>query len=298
VLFAISWVASNPSSISLIYGLGAVACGAATLYYGQRAFTSPDTTVNRFDAPPSQRAVAYNIYPTPAKPDYLTGTRLVQSLLAASPRLTFQIVSTTQGMVWQVVDPYGTASQQVIVDHIRSYGDGIVAVVEPPGTQVASTSRFPFYRQFMFFGLVNEYAAPLPFLETLKSYDPLTAITNRMGFVQPAKDEKISYSLVVLVASPQAKTNAARRIKEGLIRPLTTLTQDAKGNELVLDEKVLGAKLTRMLYHAYLTITVESQDRARIPELAAIAAEVCHYDLAGFNPRWVEFPAACCETVY
>src|SRR5262249_55453700 len=157
-----------------------------------------------------------------AKPDYVSGSKLIESLLFTTSRLTFQIAATPAGTTWQVIDPTGATSPQVIQDHVRSYGDN-TRVVENAGA--TPRKRFPWYRQMVFFGLTNDYAAPIAQLWSLKTYDPLATFSQHVGFIREDRDERITYTLMTLVASPEAKVQAARRIKEGMIRPLSPMKQ-------------------------------------------------------------------------
>jgi len=58
----------------------------------------------RFDPPPLQRAVTYRIYPSPTKPDFVIGSKLIRALATTTSQLTFQVVATAQETTWQIVD--------------------------------------------------------------------------------------------------------------------------------------------------------------------------------------------------
>jgi hypothetical protein len=159
-----------------------------------------------------------------------------------------------------------------VLNHLKSHTP-TAEVVEYPAEDHASRS-YPLYRQMLLFGLTNEYAAPLPFLEDLKLFDPLTALTHRMDLVDPARDERIRYRLMVLVPSAQARSRAAQRLIHGTVSPTSGIHRNPDDPLAGFDEKLLNAKLDDHLYHAFLSVMVESREEGRLAVLSQIIEDV------------------------
>lgn len=231
---------------------------------------------------PLSAATAYRIAAPQAEPDYPAATQLVRALLASCPRLTFEIVAEGGGTAWQVVDPETQYPAAILVDGVKTYAPGAQVTPVPPGK--ARQRRTPFHRQLLLFGLTNEYAAPLPFLEMLKDRDPLRAVAGRLDLVQDENEERVVYALQARVVAHEALDRATRRLVGGTVKPTSRIYWQRKDDPLSgLDEKLLNAKLAGPLYHCFLSVTVESRREARLEELAQVARDVAAFTLAGHN---------------
>jgi hypothetical protein len=268
--------------------LGAIGGAVAIIYYSLKWFNrSPSERtftlehVNNSDQPAIQSTI-YTIYPAKTQPDYVTGSKLLQPLLSAAPRLTFQIVGTNQGIYWRVVDALSQYNERVIESHITShFPQATVVTTHEDKTEEQIT--YPFYQQMVLFRLSNEYGVPLPGLEQLKQYDPLTAITNRMDSLQGG--ERVIYAVVSLVATPEARKRALERFQAGYITPTTDVRKqtDKETTRFQFNEALVTQKLSSDLYHCYVVLTVESSDPERLRQLTQVATDVTQYQLAGHN---------------
>lgn len=211
------------------------------------------------------------------------GVNLLRSLLEISSHLAFQIVADGQQIRWQVIDPHGAVSAEQVSAAVRSqYPSAVVDAlpVVPPLSSKTSTV----YQQYHYFGLANEYPTPIATLDMLKTDDPLIPIAQRMDFLRPDLCERLIYSLLVITPSNLAKVRAKERLKEGSILPLSSVpTQREADNLHELDERLLNAKLAGNLYHAFLVVSIESDQQSRLAELADIVADVTRFAIPRHN---------------
>ncbi|MBZ0285213.1 MAG: type IV secretion system DNA-binding domain-containing protein [Anaerolineae bacterium] len=226
----------------------------------------------------------YTLYPAHSKADYVSDSKLLAALLATAPCLTFQIIGTKGETIWRVVDPTSTYEPARVMALLKSH--------LPPLSQVVFHQRktskheglsLPFYRQHLLFDAVHEYGVPLPFLEHMKVYDPLMAITQHMGLLET--EDRIVYSVMTLTSSAEARRRAQERFRAGFITPLTMVRQDVQRQSarFEFDEAVVTAKLSGELYHCYLVVTVESSRPQRVGELAQLAYQIPQFQLLGHN---------------
>ncbi|GIL13921.1 MAG: hypothetical protein BroJett038_26410 [Chloroflexota bacterium] len=227
----------------------------------------------------------FTIYPPKgAKPDGFTGSKLLAALLATAPRLTFQISAGAEGIFWRVIDPRSHYKAAVITDHLNSHFPAAQIVVEQPDQQENAGLPLPYYRQHMVFGLAQEFAVPLPFLDQLSRRDPLTTLSQRLALLEAG--DRVTYSVIVLVASPEAGKRALERFQAGYIQPATQVreqTQAEESRRFPFDEKLVTAKLSGPLYHAYLVVTLESSQPHRLEHLASVAGDIEQFHLVGHN---------------
>lgn len=219
----------------------------------------------------------YTIYPPREKPDYISGSHLLQSLLGSFPHLTFQIVADATSITWRIVDPLSHYSSEAIKNHLKSYIPHATVTTEPQENPDSAL----FYRQHLFFRLANEFTIPIPFLEHLKTYDPLTAITQRMQLL--GEHERVTYSVYVLVATPQAKRRAHERYTRGYNTPTIDLRQDITTQKAAVDEKLVTAKLDHDLYHCFFVITLDAPQKKRLEALKTFVQEGEQFSNPGQN---------------
>ncbi|MBL8163270.1 MAG: ATP-binding protein [Anaerolineae bacterium] len=229
-------------------------------------------------------ATIYTLYPARGKADYVSDSKFLAALLASAPHLRFEIVGTAKALIWRIVDPTSSYDPASLTALIRSH--------LPPTSQVSVQQRkadkhegvpLPFYRTHLLFAAVHEYGVPLPFLEHLKTYDPLTALTHQMGLLEGG--ERVVYSAITLVACSGARHLAQERFQAGYIAPHTNVRQEAQrpSGRFAFDEDAVTAKLSGHLYHAYLIVTLESSRPQRLSVLAHLAQEVAQFQLLGHN---------------
>ncbi|MFC1959384.1 type IV secretory system conjugative DNA transfer family protein [Chloroflexota bacterium] len=231
---------------------------------------------------PSLNVVTYRIAVPQIDADYQAGIELVRTLLTSYPRLTFTITAEKGATFWQIIDPVGRCREQIIFDHVKTYAPRAqIAVIEG---EPLHDRQYPFYRQLHMFGMANEFAAPLPFVEMLKDRDPLKSISQRMDFLNEGLEERIVYALNVRVPTAEATFRATKRLMGGMIKPRIGIYRKREDDPLSgLNEEWLNRKLDGPLFHCFLSITVESLSNSRLNELGQIAADLSAFTLTGHN---------------
>ncbi|MBI1258519.1 MAG: hypothetical protein GC204_13710 [Chloroflexi bacterium] len=224
---------------------------------------------------------AYRITPVMAEANPQASVDLMRDLMAATPRLTFEIVGDGKETVWQIVDYEGRYPSQMITDHIRTHHAG--AVVEQVDPTVLPARQYPFFRQLLVFGLTNEYAAPLPFWGEVKGSDSLATLTRRMDFLDPVQEERVQYQLFSFTFSEEAGNRAGKRLLRGTVRPTSGIIEDKSDPLSGFDLELLNAKLANPLYHTFVAVTVESRDEKRLDEIAQVAHDVMRVHLPRYN---------------
>ena len=265
-----------------LIGLVASAGSAAYYYWRHRVTRLDPASIDLAPLFPDNPRL-YSIFPAQTAADFAAAGNLIQALAVVHAPLTFQIVASGERTVWRIVDPQGKAPPQAIITAVRSHYAQAV-VVEDQSAEDGMIDDTPVYRQQLFFGLANDYAAPIAFVEMLKNDDPLIALTRRMDFLASDQHERVTYSLLVLTASAEAQARAWERLKEGSIVPLASVPTAAKDDNLHgLEDRLLERKLSATLYHAFLVITLESAEQSRLAELAELAGDVARLGIAGHN---------------
>ncbi len=219
-----------------------------------------------------QLPTSYRIYPAQVEAEYTVGVTLLQTLLLSCPRLTFEIVAEAGRTYWQITDPLSQYPSQTIIDHVKSRYPGATVEVLAPWDSVPK-QPVPFYRQLLLFGLANEYAVPLPFLEMLKASDPLATLVQRLAFLNTAWHERISYQLQVVVPTGEALRKAYDRLGEGMVKALSGLVFSGNKQDPIagLDLPFLNAKLAGPLFHCFLSVVIETTNEQRLVELAELS---------------------------
>jgi hypothetical protein len=212
----------------------------------------------------------YRIFPNKLPLDTASSRALLETVLMACPRLTFEIVADGHATFFQISDLEGRYPENVILEAIRSkYQSSQVEIVE----QAVEARQYPFFRQLVTFGLVNEYAAPIPYYGDLTTYDPLVSIVQRMDFLNPELEERLTYQLFVLTPTIEAQNRAGKRLMDGRVRPSSGFFE--KDDPLSgFDPKLIETKLAGPLYHCFLAVTAESQKQERLAELVQLAQDV------------------------
>jgi hypothetical protein len=292
LLFGLGFVAlgfdllSREGSRNRVGGfLTAMAIGAAGLLVGgflyRRAVTAQHHQLARATRGllPSTPTV-YSISLPRAEANLNGGIHLLEALLDIHAHLAFQIVADGLQTVWQVVDPQGSLNPETLITAIRSHFP--TAVVD----RLTPTDRPPttVYQQQRLFRLANEYPAPLPSLDRLKTDDPLIPLCQRLEFLNPEWNERVVYTLLVVTASQLARVRAWERLKEGNIIPLAAVPSGRKVDNLhSLDEQLLNSKLAQRLYHTFLIVTLESTRQSRLEELAGIETAIQSFGIPQHN---------------
>jgi hypothetical protein len=266
------------SGIALM--VGAAALLLAVLIQGEKRDQAHALIAQELATLPTARI--YTIFPPMRETGSWGHEQLIEALLAISPTLTFAVLATGQAIIWQVIDPEGSAEAQTIRDTITSYTGGQVQIEVTEGT-VFDEKRLPFYRDHLVFRLTNEFAAPLQTIDELTEFDPLRTIVERMNLLETRHDERVSYQLFVLAAAPTAARIGARRLAQKNVRPLGGIIRDGRSAKSGFDEKLVNAKLASNLYHAFFVVTIESKAAERLHALRQLAAQIVQFGLPGHN---------------
>lgn len=210
----------------------------------------------------------------------VSSVQLVSALAQRCPRLSYEIVADGNSIAWQIADYEGNYSEATIIETINAQVPGAVVTVSDPLAE--EKRQYPFYRQLISFGLLNDYAAPLPFFSDLEKADPVQIMANRMNLLRPELEERVKYQLLVFVSSPDAIDRSTKRLVEGIIKPISGLYKrdDPYSG---FDPKRLNTKLDSPLYHCFLAITLESREEERLLDLAGIANDLGQFALPQHN---------------
>lgn len=205
-------------------------------------------------------------------------TKLIEELLKSSDRLSLSVVADGgEGITWQVSAPAHAVLLTELESHIHSHQPACETVVaDPPEPLIA-----PIWRQLLLFGMVNDYAAPLPFAEYLTDHDPLAILSQRMSTLH--EGEHIRYQVTITTATDEGKIRAINRLRRGKIHPLAALWQDPKRPLAGFDEELITTKLESPLYHCFVCMTVESPNRDRLELLNQAERDIEQFYLPGHN---------------
>lgn len=137
------------------------------------------------------------------------------------------------------------------------------------------------------FGLTQEYIIPLAPHDLQRDDDPLVTLSRSMDLLKTHHDEKISYQLYIITITDEAKRRGLRRL------------QDEDLNFGVFNSKTrttIGEKFDGPLYHCFLVVMIESQDKQRVHELSLIANHITNstWDM-GNELRALHGPIVCIQ---
>ena len=218
------------------------------------------------------------VLPAKSKYDPQTASALIGELLKLSDRLSLSVLADGgQGITWQVAAPGEAMLLTKIAGDIQSHARDS----ETYPAEASSPPQVPIWRQLFLFGMVNDYAAPLPFAAHMTDHDPLAILCQRMSSLHDG--ERIRYQVTITTATAEAKTRAIKRLQQGKIHPLAALWQDPKNPIAGFDEKLVTAKLEYPLYHCFVSITAESPDKDRLELLGQAAQDVEQFVLPAHN---------------
>lgn len=240
---------------------------------GSQRWLLPDSFTPQTRAPAVKTITTY-----PARTDYeaAVATNLMRQLLNARLPLTLRTRAVGgRGTVWQIDVPAVDPVVEAVLDDVSTHFPDATCATSEKETD----EQFPRFRKLIVFGLANDYAAPLPELVDFKTHDPLSILTQRMSHVDATQAERIAYEVVVTTHTHEARQRAIKRLLEGKIFPLSGYKSNVNDPTSGLDGEQVNRKLdaSTRLYHAFVTLTVESTDRERIESLAAAAADVEQY---------------------
>ncbi len=222
----------------------------------------------------------YTIQPKVGSPfSPVASQNLVHGLLETCPNLTFQIEARQGTTTWQVVDALSQYNGDHLIRTIKTHMPDVMVQLQPPVT--ASQLTQPIYRQFAVFHLLNEYIAPMPSLEMLKTDDPLIPITRRMDFVNEDLDESITYALICLTSTVDAVEAGRQRLQHEKVLYLSThaMVQGV----IPLDDNFVAPKRLQPHYHCFLVMSAQSRDADRLPELFSITADITRFGVVSYN---------------
>lgn len=209
---------------------------------------------------------------------------LMRRLLDMIP-LALRIVAEGSAIRWQIVDVNGQFGHQLIQAAVQAVYPGAQAVVQradnPPRRDV-------FYRRVIPFTQHNrEFARPSRYPDTLRDYDPLTALTNLMAGLKPG--ERLSYTVYIDRWDRKAYKKGLRQITRRIsllesedafsdlyflpvliffdILGLLLGTGGRQAKYVPEHQREMVEKLDYRLYHTYLLVQVDVADPGRLSQL-------------------------------
>ncbi len=230
-----------------------------------------------------------------------TALHFVNQLVVSFPQLLLSISADHEAIVWQVLDGVYGIEPTVLEQLVRtSYPNAEIDVnlFQPPEV------KSPFYRYTCFYRQLNMFVAPIAYVDSFKTFDPLTALSQAMTGLQAG--ERVTYVLALAGIAQEAYQQGERLVTQSTIHPLQFLArggvEDAAAKILTgrdrmdkyeyRDQKVLEDKLRETLCYAYLWIQVDALDAIRVGHiLALLDSQMAHFTRSPFNAlAWVERP--------
>lgn len=204
-------------------------------------------------------------------------TRFVEQLIHSFAPLVFRIYADDRAIVWQVVDLLARESEP-IENAIRiSYPEADVHIGLPQDILEKTDS---FYRLTLLYRAPNEFIFPLKHASDVKDFDPLTTVISALDGLQAG--ERISYTLFVAGASPNAHEKGQRLVSRSTITPFDyfsgqglqwiatakSLNLDTVPRYVPEDQTIAEDKLKYPLYQALFMLQVDSPIKERLLPLA------------------------------
>lgn len=225
----------------------------------------------------------------------------IRQLLRAFPHLLLTLRADHEAIVWQMLDVTASFEPSILEQLIRaSYPEAEIDVELYAPADVSQ----PFYRYTCIYRQVNMFVAPIAYVESFKTFDPLNAMTQALNGLQPG--ERVTYVLALAGGAQDAYAQGERLITQSTIHPLQFLAQrgiqDAAVKILTQrdrmdkyesrDQRVLEDKLREPLCYAHLWVQVDALENSRIGQLLALVdTQMAHFIRSPFNAlSWVERP--------
>lgn len=209
-------------------------------------------------------------------------SQFMQQMLMGFGVLVFRIVATSDGIVWQILDPLNR-DPNTLQNAIRaSYPDANVVIEEYGIGELPD--EYPIYRVVAkYCQPVETFLAPILHANDITAPDPLNFITEVMGNLQ--KGERIFYTLFVsgpaLDAYKKGEKQITNNIYDGsFASAFNPVKVDRYKGDIT---RVLTEKLAQRLYHASLFIQVDTPYPERMPLLLTIDNHMVSFDRPGFG---------------
>lgn len=235
------------------------------------------------------------------------GRFMANILKKVGGKLVFQIVADHETVSWHILDLRQQVNPDIVRQAIRAfYPDADVTVGKLDETEFEQS----FYRYTMPFGFTHMPLAPMRFVETLKTFDPLTTLTADMGALQT--EERITYSVFVTEQAEFLYAQSENFLKnvEGL--DLTQLFTASGRNTLAYnaarevepvtdrfnanDQAALEAKINAHVCHqALVMIQIDAPSRERVESLSVLHTHLAPLAEPNYNSLYWQdehFPAS------
>jgi len=209
-------------------------------------------------------------------------SQFMQQMLMGFGALVFRIVATSDGIVWQLLDPLNR-DPSTLKNAVRTtYPDANVVVEEYGRGELPD--EYPIYRVVVkYCQPVETFLAPILYANDIKTSDPLNYITEIMGNLQ--KGERIFYTLFVSGPALDAYKKGEKQITSNIYDgSFASAFNPVKVDRYKGDiTRVLSEKLSQRLYHASLFIQVDTPHPERMPLLLTIDNHMVSFDRPGFG---------------
>ncbi|MBC7292572.1 MAG: hypothetical protein H5T84_00450, partial [Thermoleophilia bacterium] len=144
-----------------------------------------------------------------------TARRFTEYLLRTTVHLALQIVAEKDSIWWEITDWRSDLHPDHILRAVNTYYPK--AQVDW-GVDQGEQHQYPFYRYVLFFKQGAEFFWPIKYVDDLKGFDPLAAVTQAMSGLQAG--ERITYSVVMSVPADYAHALGEKMITTSTIHPL------------------------------------------------------------------------------
>lgn len=223
----------------------------------------------------------------------------VSQLLYAFPDLLLGIVANNQGIRWELTDAFGKTHPEVLEQLVRaSYPDAEVSVA------IAETQDIPtpFYRYTCAYQQLNEFVAPLRYVDDLKASDPLNTFTQALSGLK--EGEEVTFLLAIAGNADDAYKRGEQMVTQSTIHPLQIFVrggfEDAAAKILTKqdrverydfrDQRALENKLREKLYYAYALVQIDTPEQHRVLEIMSLLdTQIDHFTRMPYNALiWTE----------
>lgn len=295
-----------PNNVSVIFfGIGAV-CGVLLLQkFTEHTDNTDDRENSNKEAVTSQKPLAeprrYRIV-LPKGENFETenARRFAEYLLRTTVHLALRIVAEPNRIWWEITDWRSDLHPDHILRAVNTYYPN--AEVEW-GADEGEQREYPFYRYVLFFKQAAEFVWPIKYVDDLKSFDPLAAVTQAMSGLQPG--ERITYTVALSLHAEYAYKFGEKLITTSPVNPLEFVTptslhklvdsvgvrQERAERYQPADQALARQKLNRPLYQCFLSVMIDSPVRTRVQELATLDSQVWQFVREPYNALvWDEEP--------
>ncbi|HMN12488.1 MAG TPA: type IV secretion system DNA-binding domain-containing protein [Bellilinea sp.] len=285
------------SHVSILVGILGL---AAALWASQSFEAAPSETVVQSNEPLAAHRRYRIVLPRGESFEPEPARKLMEYLLRTSVHLALQIVAEHQSMRWEITDWRSDLHPDFLLRAVHAhYPKAEVEWYEDEEVEEA----YPYYRYVIFYRQAAEFVWPIKYVEDLRSFDPLAAITQAMADLQPG--ERITYTVALSLHAEFAYKLGEKLITASPVNPLefvtptslyklidTATTRQARVERYAsADQALARGKLSRPLYQCFLSVMIDSPAPERVQMLAAVDNHIWQFVREPYNAlMWDEEP--------